>query len=89
MSKNRPVNPAGSVINYVFSIDATSESGRYGRLVNHSRLTPNCVTKLVMVGEVPHLILVAKDSINPGDELLYDYGDDSKEALRDHPWLAL
>ena len=86
---DRPVNPTGSVINDVFSIDATSESGRYGRLVNHSRITPNCVTKVVMVGEVPRLILVAKHSINPGVELLYDYGDRSKESLKAHPWLAL
>ena len=42
-----------------------------------------------MVGEVPRLILVAKHSINPGVELLYDYGDRSKESLKAHPWLAL
>jgi histone-lysine N-methyltransferase SETD8 len=72
-----------------YCIDATSESGRYGRLVNHSRITPNCVTKVVMVSEVPRLILVAKHSINPGEELLYDYGDRSKESLKAHPWLAL
>merc|ERR1719234_1370036 len=28
-----------------YCIDATSESGRYGRLLNHSRVNPNCVTK--------------------------------------------
>jgi len=72
-----------------YCIDATSESGRYGRLVNHSRITPNCVTKVVMVSEVPRLILVAKNSIVPGEELLYDYGDRSKESLKAHPWLAL
>lgn len=72
-----------------YCIDATSESGRYGRLVNHSRITPNCVTKVVMVSEVPRLILVAKHSISPGEELLYDYGDRSKESLKAHPWLAL
>ena len=73
----------------LFSIDATTESGRYGRLVNHSRVSPNCVTKVVMVSEVPRLILVAKHAISPGEELLYDYGDRSKESLKAHPWLAL
>jgi len=72
-----------------YCIDATSESGRYGRLVNHSRITPNCVTKVVMVSDVPRLILVAKHAINSGEELLYDYGDRSKESLKAHPWLAL
>jgi len=72
-----------------YCIDATSESGRYGRLVNHSRVSPNCVTKVIMVKDVPRLILVAKHGINPGEELLYDYGDRSKESLKAHPWLAL
>jgi len=27
--------------------------------------------------------------IEPGEELLYDYGDRSKESLEAHPWLAL
>merc|ERR1711923_225544 len=43
-----------------YCIDATSESGRYGRLLNHSKLTPNCATKVVMLGDTPRLILVAK-----------------------------
>ena len=86
----RPKNLPRSLINKkYFSIDATSESGRYGRLVNHSRISPNCVPKVVVVNEVPRLILVAKHSINPGDELLYDYGDRSKESLEVYPWLAL
>ena len=42
-----------------------------------------------MIKEVPRLILVAKQTINPGEELLYDYGDRSKESLKAHPWLAL
>lgn len=72
-----------------YCIDATSESGRLGRLVNHSRITPNCQTKVVMVRDVPRLILVAKMDIEAGTELLYDYGDRSKESLLAHPWLAL
>ena len=30
-------------------IDATIESGKYGRLLNHSRKTPNCTTKILEV----------------------------------------
>ena len=71
-----------------FSIDATTETGRLGRLVNHSRLQPNCCTKVVMVDKVPRLVLIAKTDIEAGTELLYDYGDRSKESLIAHPWLA-
>ena len=82
-------------ISYVFkitfycSIDATGESGRLGRLVNHSRVNPNLQTKVVIVKDTPRLLLVAKKDIEPGTELLYDYGDRSKESLLCHPWLAL
>jgi len=72
-----------------YCIDATGESGRYGRLLNHSTKTPNCATKVVMVEDTPRLILVAKQDIEAGAELLYDYGDRSKESLKAHPWLAL
>ena len=74
---------------YLCSIDATSESGRLGRLVNHSRLNPNLLTKVVTFKDIPRLILVARDDITAGTELLYDYGDRSKESLAAHPWLAL
>ena len=46
-------------------------------------------TKVVIVKETPRLLLVAKKEIEPGTELLYDYGDRSKESLLCHPWLAL
>ena len=59
----------------IFSIDATYESGRYGRLLNHSKLNPNCLTKVVTFSDIPRLIFVAKYDIVAGTELLYDYGD--------------
>ena len=71
----------------MFSIDATTESGRYGWLVNHSSKSPNLLTKVVMVNEVPRLILVAKHAISPGEEILYDYGDRDPEAREVFPWL--
>jgi len=70
-------------------IDATEESPYMGRLVNHSRRIPNMVTKTVEVDSLPHLVLLAKRDIKEDEELLYDYGDRSKEALEHHPWLAL
>ncbi|PIK51284.1 putative N-lysine methyltransferase SETD8-B isoform X2 [Apostichopus japonicus] len=70
-----------------YCVDATKESGRLGRLLNHSK-TGNCCTKLVPIQSKPHLILVAKRDIKEGEELLYDYGDRSKEVLESHPWLA-
>ena len=73
----------------ICSIDATEETGRLGRLVNHSRLNPNCKTTVVDVRGVPRLVLVANKMIERGEELLYDYGDRRKESLQDHPWLAL
>ncbi|KAL4711833.1 hypothetical protein ACJJTC_006002 [Scirpophaga incertulas] len=70
-----------------YCIDATPESGRLGRLVNHSR-NGNLVTKAVWV-DGPRLVLLAAHDIAAGDELTYDYGDRSKESLQHHPWLAL
>ncbi|KAM3963944.1 SET domain containing 8 [Aphomia sociella] len=70
-----------------YCIDATAESGRLGRLVNHSR-NGNLLTKAVWV-DGPRLVLLAAHDIVPGEELTYDYGDRSKESLQHHPWLAL
>ncbi|XP_053659322.1 histone-lysine N-methyltransferase PR-Set7 [Anopheles marshallii] len=69
-------------------IDATAESGKLGRLVNHSR-NGNLVTKTVPINNQPHLVLIAKEDIGKGVEVTYDYGDRSKEALQHYPWLAL
>ena len=71
----------------LYSVDATKESGRMGRLVNHSRKQANVVTKMVTLPERPCLCLVAARDIQPGEELQYDYGDHSKAAEEAHPWL--
>ena len=70
-----------------FSIDATAESGKLGRLLNHSKTHGNCHTKLVEIKGNPYLILVASRDISAGEELQYDYGDRSKDSLASHPWL--
>ncbi|XP_075690034.1 N-lysine methyltransferase KMT5A isoform X2 [Rhinoderma darwinii] len=73
-------------LNKTYCVDATKESNRLGRLINHSK-NGNCHTKLHDIKNVPHLILIASRDINAGEELLYDYGDRSKTSIEAHPWL--
>lgn len=73
--------------NKQYCVDATKESGRLGRLVNHSQ-KGNLITKTFAVDDKPHLIFIACKDIQPGEELLYDYGDRRKESLQSHPWLS-
>ncbi|XP_035488807.1 N-lysine methyltransferase KMT5A-A isoform X4 [Scophthalmus maximus] len=86
-------NPATGCYMYYFQylcktycVDATKETGRMGRLINHSK-NGNCQTKLHDINGIPHLILVASRDIDEGEELLYDYGDRSKASIAAHPWL--
>ncbi|XP_075390675.1 N-lysine methyltransferase KMT5A isoform X2 [Tenrec ecaudatus] len=69
-----------------YCVDATRETDRLGRLINHSKCG-NCQTKLHDIDGVPHLILVASRDIAAGEELLYDYGDRSKASIEAYPWL--
>ncbi|XP_047660570.1 N-lysine methyltransferase KMT5A-A isoform X1 [Tachysurus fulvidraco] len=69
-----------------YCVDATKETDRLGRLINHSK-NGNCQTKLHDINGIPHLILVASRDIKEGEELLYDYGDRSKASIAAHPWL--
>jgi [histone H4]-lysine20 N-methyltransferase SETD8 len=71
-----------------YCIDATAETDRLGRLLNHSKLGGNCHTKLFEINSKPYLILCASRDIRPGEELTYDYGDRNKMSLQSHPWLA-
>lgn len=73
--------------NQQFCVDATPESTRLGRLVNHSR-NGNLLTKTITIDNTPRLVLIAKEDIQTGEEVTYDYGDRSKESLKYHPWLA-
>lgn len=72
---------------YYFSIDATAESGRLGRLINHSKTAANCHTKLTEINQRPYLMLMASRDISLGEELLYDYGDRNRDSIESHPWL--
>ncbi|XP_040899142.1 lysine methyltransferase 5Ab [Toxotes jaculatrix] len=69
-----------------YCVDATKETNRLGRLINHSK-TGNCQTRLHAIDGTPHLILVASKDIKAEEELLYDYGDRSKASILAHPWL--
>ena len=72
----------------IWCIDATEETERLGRLLNHSKTEGNCRTQLFEIDSKPHLILIAARDINPGEEMLYDYGDRNKNSIQSHPWLA-
>lgn len=74
--------------NHQYCVDATAETDKLGRLVNHSR-NGNLIARVVEVGSTPHLVLTAKENIPVGVEITYDYGDRSRESIRHHPWLAL
>ena len=71
-----------------YCVDATEESGRYGRLVNHSLKESNCFVKVFSPQDVPRLVLVAKEDLSVGAELLYDYGERDPETLLALPWLT-
>ncbi len=70
------------------SVDATKDNGRLGRLLNHSKSSANVATKLVEVDNHPYLCLMAARDVAVGEELEYDYGERSREAVESHPWLA-
>ena len=70
------------------SIDATKESGRMGRLINHSRKHANLIPRLFEMNDLPHLCFLAADDIEPQQELMYDYGERSSDIVAHHPWLS-
>ena len=74
--------------NIIYSVDATKDNGRMGRLLNHSKTQANVVTKLYEVKDHPYLCLIAARDIKSGEELQYDYGERSKAVIESHPWLA-
>ena len=63
------------------SIDATSEAFNPGRLVNHCHCTnKNVRPRRVELANRPYIVLEATRAIQAGEEILYDYGDYSKDA---------
>ncbi|KAK2580612.1 hypothetical protein KPH14_007728 [Odynerus spinipes] len=74
--------------NHQYCVDATAETNKLGRLVNHSR-NGNLIARIIEVKSIPHLVLTAKEDIPIGVEVTYDYGDRSREAIRHHPWILV
>lgn len=74
--------------NTIRCVDATKPTGRYGRLINHSRKALNCKTKVVEHNDIPHLIFIALRDIEADEEILYDYGERDRNAIRSNPWLT-
>lgn len=80
------------------AVDATAEDGRLGRLLNHSRSNNNCTLKFKLLIDInkyksidpkPVLYFVANREIKIGEELVWDYNDQKRENLKEHPWLKL
>ena len=72
--------------NYV--VNATEETSRLGRLVNHSRTSPNVMAKVKWVDGRPRLLLHAMGRLKAGEELTFDYGERNKEVIQANPWLT-
>ena len=68
-------------------VDATTDSGTLGRLLNHSRHRPNCVAKPYKMKNIDYIILVSLCDIFPGDELTFDYGEKRQEIIDLNPWI--
>jgi len=71
----------------VWCIDATFESEKMGRLINHSKQLSNLKPQIVEVNGTPRIVFLASRDIASGEELLYDYGDRRKAALEFNDWL--
>jgi SET domain-containing protein len=63
------------------SVDATQDSKRLGRLVNHSKANANLKTEILEYNKQPRLVLFAKKEILIGEELLFDYGYQSHVSV--------
>lgn len=72
-------------MSFSHSYDATKEDTIgpvLGRLVNHGKKDKvNAKMRLINVGSVPTLCLFALRDIEPGKEVLYDYGE------KNYPWV--
>lgn len=71
-----------------YCLDATFEDGSFGRLVNHSRLRPNCHAHATIINGRPGIVIVASRDIVPGEEIVYDYGELDPEKLKENPWIT-
>ena len=71
-----------------FSLDATSERYGPGRLINHCKCPRrNLLPKVLEFGGNPYMVFYARRAIQAGEEIRYDYGETSKAARADFPFL--
>lgn len=70
-----------------YVLDATSDDGTFGRLINHSKKKPKVWAKPVEIDGSPAIVFVAMGDIESGIELRYDYGERRKHVIKDNPWL--
>ena len=70
-----------------WAIDATKETSRMGRLINHSLRNFNLIPKVFILEGEPRIYMVARRDINPGEELTFNYGDTDKRSIHSFPWL--
>lgn len=68
-------------------VDATRENFSFGRLLNHSKKKPNIKASICEIDGDPRILFTALIDIPSNTELLYDYGDRSKEIIKANPWL--
>jgi hypothetical protein len=66
-------------------IDATIESGRLGRLVNHV-VDGNLIPKKRIIDGIPKILLFADTYIPKYTQLLFHYGED--ESM-EWPWMTM
>ncbi|XP_063048676.1 uncharacterized protein LOC134442436, partial [Engraulis encrasicolus] len=64
----------------IWCIDAATEDGSFGRLVNDDHINSNAKIKCLNLQGKPHLCLFATRDIRSGEEITYNYGDS------DWPW---
>lgn len=68
--------------------DATDETDKFGRLINHSRKNANILAQAGTYDGKTIIYIIAKREILPNEEILYDYGERRTDALRDYPCLS-
>ena len=59
----------------LFCIDATKESPRLGRLINHSKCEANIKPKMIIYEDNPRIVFFSTKIIEQGEELLFSYED--------------
>lgn len=73
-----------------FSIDAERDDPSFGpgKFLNHSKNRARINVKPVLHEETKIVYFTPVREIFPGEELFYDYNDNSRESLTHNPWLA-